>query len=508
MSHFAFKIFAGLSISAGVALAQSPVDTIERKPLVIGTKIETGQIVQGSKVIGIEPDDYYISQIGVSLTQEVIVNRRLNVKVGAGGVFYNAFPASIRSDGGGYGTKFGPGITQAQAQYKFGDPANSWGALRVGYFGYKYNPDAKNLGEYLFRAGAYPTFAVTGGWSIMDNAQVKVQGLEFTVNQLNGDLKHSFLLYNERDFRPPGDFTPAFLTEYTKGPIQVGAGVSLYHFLPIKSKLTSPKSRSNQVFTFDNLPAINTVDPLSGDSVHYAAGQTIVAGYGDIKYLAPSLNPGWDADSMITHYNPSSEYFSFKAIKLMARASFNIQKILPIAMLNPEDLKVYGEVDLLGLKNYPGVYDDRTERLPIMMGFNLPTFRLLNALTLEVEYFRNGNPDDMGNQQAKLNPGYAHNTVTANTPQDNIGGLGNDINPGQEDYYTVLFKENFNNHRDDWKWTVYAVKQITTGISVRGQVANDHFRAQDTYFPGYWNGPSLLRTPKDWYYVVSVNFGI
>ncbi len=507
-NHVVFLI-AGLTLFSPRAFAAAQPDSIERKPLVIGTKIETGQIVQGSKVMGIDPDDYYISQIGVSLTQEVVVNRRLNVKVGAGGVFYNSYPAAIFSNGAGYGVKFGPGITQAQAQYKFGDPDHSWGALRVGYFAYKYNPDAKNLGEYLFRAGAYPTFAVTGGWSIMDNAQAKVQGLEFSVTQLDGALKHSFLLYNERDFRPPGDFTPAYVGEYTKGAFQLGAGVSLYHYLSINDKLTSPKGRNNSVYTFINPSPITAIDPISGDTLRYAAGQKIVAGYGDIEgILAPAVDPTWDADSLIAHYNPSVDYFSFKAIKLMGRASFSIQKVMPIAMLNPEDLKVYGEVDLLGVKNYPGVYDDLSERMPIMLGVNLPTFRLLNAFSFEVEYFRNGNPDDMGSQQAKLNPAYAYNKVPDNLPQDNGGGLGSVATPGQQDFYSVLLKDKNDNHRDDWKWTLYAVKQVTTGISIRGQVANDHFRAQDTYFPGYWSGPSMLRTPKDWYYLISINLGI
>jgi hypothetical protein len=517
MRQLAPCLSAGIFVLSAAlpAAAQAPGDTIERKPLVIGTKIETGQIVQGSKVDDFDPDDYYISQIGVSLTQEVVVNRRLNMKVGAGGVFYNSYPQIINSSGAGYGVKFGPGITQAQALYKFGDPGNPWGALRVGYFGYKYNPDAKNLGEYLFRAGAYPTFAVTGGWSIMDNAQAKLQGVELSLTQLDGALKHSFLLYNERDFRPPGDFTPAYIGEYTKGPFQIGAGVSFYHYLPLKDKETSPKNPNTTVYTFDNLPAINTVDPLTGDSLHYAANQHIVAGYGDIKgVLASGINPSWnsgsdaDADSVLANYAPSSvDYLTFKAVKLMGRASFSIQKLMPIAMLNPEDLKIYGEIDLLGVKNYPGIYDDRTERMPIMLGVNLPTFRLLNTLSFEVEYFKNGNPDDMGSQQAKLNPGYAYNTVTKYT-QDNGGGLGSVPNSSSQDYYTILLKDDFDNHRDDWKWTLYAVKQVTTGISVRGQVANDHFRAQDSYFTGYWNGPSMMRKPKDWYYVVSINLGI
>jgi hypothetical protein len=506
MLNFTKLLVAGLFVSAIGAFAQ---DTIERKPLVIGTKIETGQIVQGSKVIDFDPDDYYISQIGVSLTQEVIVNRRLNVKVGAGGVFYSSYPQVINSGGAGYGVKFGPGITQAQAQYKFGqNPDKAWGALRVGYFGFKYNPDAKNLGEYLFRAGAYPTYVVTGGWSIMDNALVKVQGIEFSLSQLNGDLKHSFLLYNERDFRPPGDFTPAFITEYTNGPIQLGAGVSFYHYFPIKGAVTSPKNRNTAIYSFDNPSAVSAVDPLSGDTNTYAAGQRIVAGYGDLEgYLAPAINPNWNADSLIAAYNPSVEYISFKAIKLMARASFNLQKVMPIEMLHPEDLKVYGEVALLGVKNYDGIYESRTDRMPIMLGVNLPTFQFLNALSFEVEYLRNRNPDDMGSQQAKLNPGYAYNTITSYT-QDNGGGLGNSPNASTQEFYTIMLKDNFNNRRDDWKWSLYAVKQVTTGISLRAQVANDHFRAQDTYFPGYWTGPSMMRTPKDWYYVVSINLGI
>src|SRR4051794_37512831 len=104
-------LWVGLSVCTE-AFAGSSVDSVERKPLVVGTKIETGQIVQGSRTIDFDPDDYYISQIGVSLTQEVVVNRRLNVKVGAGGVFYNSYPQVINSSGAGYGVKFGPGITQ------------------------------------------------------------------------------------------------------------------------------------------------------------------------------------------------------------------------------------------------------------------------------------------------------------------------------------------------------------------------------------------------------------
>lgn len=511
MRHFVNLLVTATAFMALETLAQ---DTIERKPLVIGTKIETGQIVNGSQAGGEsgDPDDHYLSQIGVSLTQEVVVNRRLNVRVGVGGVFYSVFPAYPNNFGNTLGTKFGPGITQAQAHYKFGEPDRSWGALRIGYFPYKYNPDAKNLGEYLFRAGAYPTFAITGGWAITDNASIRAQGIEFSLNQLDGDLKHSFLITNERDFRPAGDFTPSYLVEYTKGPIQIGGGVALYHWFPIKEERTNPRTINTAYYTFDNLPAYDAVHPETGDTVSFAANRRTLASYGDVQTIARELGHSWSAndvvDSMAAIYNMSTGYYETKAVKLMGRASFSVQKLFPMDFLNPNDLKVYGEIALLGVENYPGMYEKRTERMPIMAGINLPTFRLLDMLAVEVEYFRNTNPDDMGAQQLWELPAYHWNTPNTGNLTGGSSGLAVEREYGVPGGYSLLFRDPNANRRDDWKWSVYAMKEIITGVSLRAQVANDHFRAQDANVTGYWTGPSMTRTPKDWYYVVAVTFGI
>jgi hypothetical protein len=507
-----------LLLSVAGAFSQ---DTIERKPLVIGTKIETGQIVQGSQVSGEvgDPDDNYLSQIGVSLTQEVVVNRRLNIRVGVGGVFYSVFPAEPNPFGNALGTKFGPGITQAQAHYKFGDADRSWGGLRIGYFPYKYNPDAKNLGEYLFRAGAYPTFAFTGGWSITDNASIRAQGIEFSLTNcavlcLDGDLKHSFLLANERDFRPVGDFTPSYVAEYTKGPIQVGGGVAFYHWFPIKGSRTNPRDENTAYYTFDNLPAYAIVSDATGDTVmNVAANRRTVASTGDVAIIASALGHNWSSvavvDSMAARYNMSTGYYETKAVKLMGRASFSIQKLFPMDFLNPNDLKVYGEVALLGVKDYPGMYEKLTERMPIMGGINLPTFKLLDVLSVEVEYFRNSNPDDIGVLQLYQYPSYHGNTPYTGNLTSTLNGLPNRYDDNVPNpSYSILLRDANANRRDDWKWSVYAMKQVIAGVSLRAQVANDHFRKQDANAQGNWTGPSMLRTPKDWYYIVSVNFGI
>jgi hypothetical protein len=48
-----------------------------------------------------------------------------------------------------------------ELQYSFGDVKRPWLQIAAGYFPFKYNPDAKNLGEFLLRSSAYPTIIFT-----------------------------------------------------------------------------------------------------------------------------------------------------------------------------------------------------------------------------------------------------------------------------------------------------------------------------------------------------------
>jgi hypothetical protein len=484
---------ASLLAAASISLAE---DVIDRKPLAIGTKIETGQIVSGEPdYTSNDPDKFYLSQIGVNLTQEVTVNQRLEMKVGVGGVFYYSFPI-IRGQAGSQGTKFGPGVSQAQALYKFGDPESPAAALRVGYFPFKYNPDARNLGEYLFRSMPYPTFVFTGGWSITDNAFIRAQGVQFTLNQFDGALRHDFLITSERDFRPQGDFTPAYLAEANVGPFQFGAGVALFHFLPIEEKRVMPKDMTElSILRFRNLPAFTAV-------TNYRTGQPDADG--------PVVHPGGAIEMTVNDWNnllleaESGPVFSsdpaqnaailesvraqpldtvtidMRGIKLMGRASFNPGSLMQAEFLGRDAFKIYAEAALLGTRNQPGFFENRNERMPFMAGINLPTFRLLDALNLEVEYFPSSLPD-------------------------NFDQLFDNNYPTYNDY-SLLFHNTRRNRQDDWKWSLYAAKSIATGFSVRAQVANDHFRTITIL--NNFTGQSIMREPKNWYYVVTLNFGI
>jgi hypothetical protein len=490
------RLGAVMACAAATSAFAGEGDVIERKPLAIGTKMETGQIVKGEPDINaVDPDKFYLSQIGVNLTQEVTVNRRLEMKVGVGGVFFYSFP-NIRGDAGAQGTKFGPGVSQAQANYKFGDPEAPVASLRVGYFPYKYDPDAKNLGEYLFRSMAYPTFVFTGGWSITDNALAKIQGLQFRITQLGGNLTHDFLLASERDFRPQGDFSPAYVGTLTAGAFQFGFGASLYHYLPIEEKRTQSREMGKEtILHFPDFPAFiaktnytnSKADP--GGPVAHAAGAIDMTGADLENLLFEAQDSGvFSADpaenaaiaARVKTLAVDTVTLTVRGIKLMARASFEIQKILPMPYLGDNAFKIYGEAALLGVQNQPGFFEKPTERIPMMFGIDLPTFRWLDVLAWEMEYFPTPLPDNFDRM-------FDYNYVAY--PD-----------------YSLLFHNSRKNRQDDWKWTLYANKKIATGLSLVGQVANDHFRTVNRQI--LFTGQSLMRKPSDWYYIVTLNFGI
>lgn len=482
---------------AAKALFAADGDVIERKPLVLGTKIETGQIVKGEKEINaVDPSKFYLSQIGVNLTQEVTVNHRLEMKVGVGGVFFYSFP-NIRGDAGAQGTKFGPGVSQAQANWKFGDPDAPFANLRVGYFPYKYDPDARNLGEYLFRSMAYPTFVFTGGWAITDNALAKIQGIQFTLSQFGGSLKHDFLLSSERDFRPQGDFTPAYVGTWDAGAFQFGAGVSLYHYLPIEKKRTESREMGKEtVLHFADFPqftaktnyATGKADP-DGPVAHARGPVSMTSG--DLENLlfeaqdslvfSPDMARNLAiADSVKNTLRGDTVTLSVQGVKLMARASFDIQKIAPMPIMGDNAFKIYAEAALLGVQNQKGFFENRKDRIPMMFGIDLPTFRLLDVLAWEMEYFPSSLPDNFDRM-------FDYNYVAY--PD-----------------YSLLFHSSRKNRQDDWKWCLYANKKIATGMSLVGQVSNDHFRTINRQ--NLFTGQSIMRKPADWYYVVTLNFGI
>ncbi len=476
-------------LAVSPVLAQGADDDVTIQPLSLGTTLDAGKVVKGSGNAGMN-DGTLIQRTSVWLNQTISVGDRLDIRAGTGGIFWYTSPNPPAGSGepGRFLQlpKFGPGITRVDMEYRFGDPADPMFTLQAGYFPYKYNPDAKNLGEYLLRSGAYPGYISTGGWNLISGGGVMVQGLRLNMSLLNGRSKTDFLLPMEQDMPPlNGDFSPTVITSFAvaKG-VEVGAGAQCYHCLSVKPSWTSPKIKP-------------------GDNVtNYGLGNGYVID--NPNFIEPTIDSNGVVQNPVTEVvgnNPrylidTTRFYTFQGVKLMARASFDPKAYLPLSTFGPQDLKVFGEVALLGVKNYPFYYEKAVERMPVMFGINLPTraagYKVLDVLSFQMEYYGSKFP----NTTRTLDGERIGMPVPA--VYDGAGNIKDDPNLYDPNATAVT--------KDNWKWSVNATREIVSGFRVIGQVANDHMR-----LPNEWGTVSLAPATTlsgDWYYLVRIEMGI
>jgi hypothetical protein len=375
-------------------------------------------------------------------------------------MWYYSFPSEfIRNDRDRNDKYLSLYIPVAKADYKLGDPDNPALAIEAGIFPFKYDSDSRNLGEYLFRTGAYPNYIQTD----FDFAFARLTG--FHLSRVDfGSWKNDILLTTETDLQPRFDWTFSYLTEVSIGSVlKAGAGVSFTNFLSVNEDYTTPKDQQGDAY----------VTNLHTDSLDIGGG---------IKVPVTSGDTG---------------YYTFQSTKVMARASFNPQALIPIPGLEAEDLKVYGEIALLGVKNYPrpspddtdmtyGFFTERAQRMPCMFGINLPTFGLLNLLSVEMEWYGLRGPNSFENRERH---------VAVPLPQKVINNITEGGSYVDADYSA----------KDDWKWSVYAKKELAPGLDLVAQAARDHVRHSVGYaIQKDWE--EALTKPDQWWWAAKVAF--
>src|SRR5690606_18569873 len=143
-------------------------------------------------------------------------------------------------------------------------------ALKFGFFGYKYNPDASNLGEYLLRSESYPSLLKTGGWVWMNSAAYQSMGLRYNWTALDGALSQDFLLFSESAESPIFDFSPSYVATFKIGNVlELGAGLSLHRWLPIQPSVTTPNDEKSIYVEVPNFPAVPSLE----DTAQYLSHQ-------------------------------------------------------------------------------------------------------------------------------------------------------------------------------------------------------------------------------------------
>jgi hypothetical protein len=326
-------------------------------------------------------------------------------------------------------------LNEMSGTYSWGDVENPFLQCKVGYFRYTYNQDIKSLGEYLFRATAYP------GYIINDFASVykRLPGLLLHSNPVQ-NLNIDFLLTSELQ-APVGDWTPSLLADYGIGGeeghpmLDIGGGASYTRLISVDQSLTFPHTNENLGIRYD--------------TIHLA-----------------------DHDSLITM---DSLYYTFQALKVMARFSFDMKQLFGNPdFFGSEDLKLYGEGCVLGTQNYAIFYDDIMRRIPVMFGFNFPTFKIMDVLSLEVEWYNHKYSNNYENTYFPRNK----------TPLPLVTG-----EPPTDPLY----------------WSVYAKKTITQGIQILGEVGRNHYFTQAKY-PQYQDRRESMPNHGDWQYVFRIQY--
>ncbi len=498
-----FMCLAACLISGRSFAEESGPNKIERK-VSVGGFVDAGQIIQGSLInddgsgAPKRQDRTFLSRDGVALTYSGVLNENLHMNIGVGGLFWKPIPETTPVSR----IQFGPGISEASAQYDFSPRLN----LKFGFFGYDYNPDAKNLGEYLLRSEAYPTIIHTagpGGWVWMNEYKYKSMGAKLSWDLLDGALRQDFLIFSEFWEAPFFDFSPSYVATAKIGKaLEIGGGFSLHRWIPIKPSVTTPTTAANAYVEVDSFPAFPAINDDTLLFIHQLAfsGGTLkgmgnqIGTYAD-SFGTPLATKMTDAQGRMIYVLTSngdtlrpkvSTALTFKAIKVMARASLNLGGLLSMEEKNSGSFKLFTEVAVLGIENQPYFYDKIQQRIPVMLGADIPTFGLLNLLCLQMEYFKNPYPD--------------------NTYQQFTNSLPQPAFPGDNPALYESNKQSGLYGKDDTKWSVFIQKTLFTGLDLFIQAANDHFRVQDNL--GQPSFAPVTRQKSDWYYMLRFQWGM
>jgi len=393
-------------------------------------------------------------------------------------------------------------MEEAKAEWTFGDVKRPFVTATLGYMIYKDNPDGRIFGDYLFRSMIYPGLIFTK----FNYPQTQIFGLALK-NNLAGGFSHNLFLLSETKFYPFFDLSLAYTANYSyKNMVEVGAGANFRSLIPIRPSKTTPHSGNSLDNIYKEIPLQNTI-LTNGDTVIIAQipgmDSTIVtilttsgvnpapvrlAGIGAKGWFnSAAPNPANQVISdlkdpatgkIFAELNAKETVYSFAGTLVTARIAVNGLGFMENNPLGRDALKVYLEIAILGLKDYPGYYEKKSERMPVMFGINLPTFNILDFLSAEIEYY-----------PSKLLPSYEARAFDA------LPLPGTHHNQLDNAWRTVDSSGVARNSRDDFHWGL-AAKKSFRGFSLVAQVGSDHTRMEDNEGAGYYE---MFTRPAHWY---------
>lgn len=492
---------AACLLNAHGAFAEETVDLKISQPS-LTLFHEFGNIERGAEFEKDVFRDYWVQRTGGFISISGKHSDRLGLDMMLGGIYWNpTYNENASSES--VLRYFAGSAPKLNVNYIWGDLEHPWLRLDGGIFQYKYNDYARNLGEYMFRTSAYPGLVFTGGLTLVDINKPSLTGLKLTHN-LGPIFSHDLLITAETELIPHYDISLSYMARANFSNIfKVSAGVEFARILPLKPSITNPDLQYNRHFTFNDTTYLDNSDYYAqrlkalkpghtADSLLFERGRFLADTLGKISAVSTDITLPLSRSLKVLDsvYKPakasSYDHFHTSSITPVISASFDPKPLLGLDILGPKDMVLYGEAAILGVQNQPVLYEKMSERTVAMIGFNVPAFRLLETLSIEVE--RNSSIYPNSSQYSQRDIGRKGSSFAA---------------PAQPTIFSLNLERGYDPadwNKDNIKWSVLANREIIKGISVTGQVASDN--ARGFVYPSgrrYW---ALFRQPgKDWYWM-------
>jgi hypothetical protein len=371
-------------------------------------------------------------------------------------------------------------VTQAKLSYHYGEKASPLFLGTLGLFPFVYNPDMKSFGGYLTRGPVYPGLLYSE-FEAKDVDPTVANTLGLNLRSNLGGFTYDLILKSETDVLPVFDFSLIAMAQYRyKRVFSLGFGVNFFRLIAMKPELTDLTDPSfKETMTTDQIKSpyyrkfvyvpIDTVRLNADGTYTTKSNQARDTASGEITPTATS-----GTDSMYLWASDDTTRLSHRGIKLMARGSISFKEMFGIERMGENDLKLYSEVAVIGWKNYPGIYENRSERIPVMVGFGIPTFKLLDECNVEVEWYGAKFRNDGYKLEKRSSPiPVSNSNQEYNRSADPSGGLLVEDAPVPGKKFSDYDVENM--VEDNWKWSFYMSKTLQRYVKLSFQVANDHY---------------------------------
>ena len=120
-------------------------------------------------------------------------------------------------------------------------------------------------------------------------------------------------------------------------------------------------------------------------------------------------------------------------------------------------------------------------RMPLLLGINVPGFKILDVISVELEWFKSPYPNDWCGQLQYSDP----------YPRD----------------FSQLWEVDNYVNKDNFKWSIYLKKKIAN-FEIRGMAANDHVIYKAFNLENMPSFEQTLKTHGDWHWFFEFRFNL